>query len=192
MRVDAFVVALGLCSAEMVAAGVCRPPSIPTFNVVASRGSPAADTRLFASRRAPFITFNYEAGDASTELFSIEPETGRLKSSSPDTCVCATFGENCQPVGTAYLVNCFQQNLDVGGDCIAYLNCGLNQGKITRTAPWKNCSRDNFEWMCYPDEAGSIMTKMFVTPHNTWGYAVGMARDISNGYNEVEWNALVV
>lgn len=36
------------------------------------------------------------------------------------------------------------------------------------------------------------MTKLFVTPHNTWGYAVGMARDVPNGYNEVGWNALVV
>ncbi|KAJ4223434.1 hypothetical protein NW759_006068 [Fusarium solani] len=266
MRVNAFVVALGLCCVDMVAAAVCRPgsttvssesasateassstvststepsstvstevssstasvstdvsttlsasttsaaettftteaatsttsagpPPIPTFNVIASGGGPAADTRLSASRRAPFITFDYEAGDASVELFSIEPETGRLKTSNPDTYVCATFGENGQPAGTAYLVNCIQQNIDVAGDYIAYLSCGLNQGKVTCTAPWKNCNRDNFEWMCYPDEAGSTMTKLFVTPHNTWGYAVGIARDVPNGYSEVEWNASVV
>ncbi|KAL6352599.1 hypothetical protein LRP88_13065 [Fusarium phalaenopsidis] len=169
-----------------------RPPPIPTFNVIASGGGPAADTRLSASCRAPFITFDYEAGDASAEFFSIEPDTGRLKTSNPDTYVCATFGENGQPAGTAYLVNCIQQNIDVGDDYITYLSCDLNQGKITCAAPWKNCNRDNFEWMCYPDETGSVMAKLFVTPHNAWGYAVGMARDVPNGYSEVEWTASVV
>ncbi|RSL56228.1 hypothetical protein CEP54_008950 [Fusarium duplospermum] len=266
MRVNGFVVALGLCSVQVVVAAVCRPgsitlssksasvtedssstisispeasstvsteassstasistdasttisvsttsaaettstteaatsttsagpPPIPTFNVIASGGGPAANTRLSSSRRAPFVTFDYEAGDASDELFSIEPETGRLKTSNPDIYVCATFGENGQPAGTAYLVNCDQQTIDVAGDYFAYLNCELDQGKVTCTAPWRNCNRDNFEWMCYPDEAGSTMGKFFVFPQSTWGYAVAMARDVPSGYSEVEWNALVV
>ncbi|RSL92187.1 hypothetical protein CDV31_015273 [Fusarium ambrosium] len=149
MRVNASLVAFGLCSVEMVVAAVCRPgsttlslesasateassstisispeassstasvstdvsttlsistisaaettstteaatsttsagpPPIPTFNVIASDGGPAVDTRLSASRRAPFITFGYEAGDASDELFSIEPETGSPQDVEP-------------------------------------------------------------------------------------------------------------
>ncbi|RMJ08866.1 hypothetical protein BHE90_000665 [Fusarium euwallaceae] len=59
------------------------PPPIPTFNVIASGGGPAVDTRLSASRRAPFITFDYEAGDASDELFFIEPETGSPQDVEP-------------------------------------------------------------------------------------------------------------
>lgn len=140
-------------------------PSIPTFNAIAGGGGLAADTCLSASRRASFITFDYEAGNASAECSSIEPETGRLKTSNLDTYVCATFVENGQSAGTAHLVNCIQQNTDVGGDDIAYLRCDLNQGKIACTTPW---NRESSEWMRYPDEASSVMTKLLVTPHNTW------------------------
>ncbi|KAL2692415.1 hypothetical protein Neosp_002823 [[Neocosmospora] mangrovei] len=84
------------------------------------------------------------------------------------------------------------KTLTFGGDYIAYLSCDPNQGRLTCTAPWKNGYRENFEWMCYPDEAGSIMTKYFVAPHSNWGYAVAMARDVPNGYSEVEWNAVIV
>ncbi|KAM0426395.1 hypothetical protein ACHAPT_008441 [Fusarium lateritium] len=168
------------------------PPPIPTFNVVANGGGSAEGTRLSSSRRAPFITFGYTAVDAGDELFSIEPETGRLKTSSSDTYVCATFGDRSVNSHTGRLGNCIQQNIDAAGDYIAYLKCGLDGGKVTCTAPLTTCYDQDFEWYCDRDGSGATMGALFVYPANSWGYTVGIGPEVPNGYPGVEWDALVV
>ncbi|KAJ4317191.1 hypothetical protein N0V84_007495 [Fusarium piperis] len=168
------------------------PPPIPTFNVVASGGGAAAGTRLSSSYRAPFITFGYEAGGASNEYFFIEPETGRLRTSNPDTYVCATYADNNQPAGTGRLINCIQQNIDVGADYTAYLTCGLSGGKVTCTAPLHNCYRQDFEWYCERDASGATVGTLFVYPRSAWGYSVGIGREAPNNFPEVQWNALLI